>query len=292
MNDINKLQKIFDKKRLSEIATKRLSRDLEAMCKRFEKDEYEISGMTENLLDIPDTFKRLYSHIETYAKIGKTWSHILNKLPINKYDTVIDICPGYSPKVELALFYVKYKRKVIIVDKDTEAVNDLMKFMELFHPQFTIIPFIHDLFLPTKNQFPFVIGNHIIDDMLLYYFAKKYKSTTKELYAKEEKFISMWNKILEKEKDNQNEIVSKLTQILTRLVSPDGYLCLSQYKSYTEKMLDLDQAYLFSKKVFNEIVENLCRTDFVKINVGNKRSNKKDSYFKQKETAILKKKKL
>ena len=287
-NTMRNIDNIMSKKRMSKIAKKRLDRDLDAIYKRLNKNEYEISGITENVFDVADTTKRHYEQIKTYAEIGKTWSQILQHLNIHKYKEILDILPGHSPKIELALFYLNYKGTVIALNKNSDSLVQLTKFMELFKPRFAIASYTHDLFSPLTKQFPLVIGNHIIDDMICDYFAKKFNISSEKIYESELEFISIWNKILKSEKNNRNEIVQKIESVFINLISPNGYLCLAQYKSYIERMLDVDRAYSFSKKVFNEVVKNLCKNGFVEIDFSNYITSKKHSYFRQEDTAILK----
>ena len=290
MNDpLTELRLLLSKKMLSQDAKKRVRTDLSAIIQRLDKNEYETGGIVENIFDVPETFKRMYKHIDTYSKIAKTWSSILSNLPINKETNILDLCPGYAPKVELALFYLRYKGMVTILDEDSASVKQLVKFMELFNPQFKIKILKQDLFSPTKEKFPFVIGNHIIDDLILYYFAKKSNLNINKFYENEQEIVGFWKRIFIDKNENQREITQKISDTLCPIVAVGGYLCLSHYKSYMDVMLDLEKEYLFSKYVFNNVVNNLLNSGFVVIDFQMKKSPA--MYFNSDSVYILKKRK-
>jgi hypothetical protein len=266
MNDcLYHIQEILKTKKISDSANKRLFRDFETIYKRLEKDEYETSGIVENIFDIPDKTQQLYKLLETYTQIAKDWSLVLNKIPIYKYKEIVDICPGFAPKVEIGLCYLNYKGKVLLLDNNLKSTKRLIKFIELFNPQFEMSSYSQDIFSLHKEQFSFIIGNHIIDDLILSYFAQKSGTLLINLYEKERELITMWNKILENEEYNFEKITRKLSQIFLSLIRKNGYLCLSIYKSYVERMLDLEKSYKFTRKVFYKLIDILTSNGFTKI---------------------------
>ncbi len=288
MNDsLKELGLLLSKKTLSQEAKKRVRTDLNAINLRLVKNEYETSGIIENIFDVSETFKRMYKHIDTYSKIAKTWSSILSNLPINKETNILDLCPGYAPKIELALFYLGYKGTVTILDEDYASMKQLVKFMKLFNPQFKIKILKRDLFSPTKEKFPFVIGNHIIDDLILYYFARKANLNINKFYENEQEIVEFWKIILINKNENQKEITQKISEVFKTIIANGGYLCLSQYKSYMDKMLSLEKEYLFSKYVFKNTINNLLNSGFVVIDFELKASI--GAYFKSSSVYILKK---
>src|SRR3972149_3325364 len=213
MNDLlTELGQLINKKNLSRGAKKRLRVDLNAISLRLVKFEYETSGIVENTFDVPETFRRMYKHLDTYSKIAKTWSSIL---------------------------------------------------------------------------FNLAVGNHIIDDLILHYFAKKAGINTNEFYENEQALVDFWKRVLLNKNENQKEITQKISDIFKTIIANGGYLCLSQYKSYMDKMLDLEKEFLFSRAVFTKIIKNLMRSEFINLNVKNYEA--KNQYFSAHDVVILKK---
>ncbi len=286
---INKLRNAVVSKRLTLAAKKRLIRDLEAVLKRIGSGEYETSGIIENVFDVPEKTKQFYALLDSYSNIGRAWSSVLEHLSINSHDLVLDLCPGHAPKVELGLFYCNYKGDVVVLDKDREALAWLKKFVDLFNPSFNFISYRQDFFSLGLKKFPLVIGNHVIDDLILCYFAEKEGVSMREIYEKEGEFLKMWDKILVNRNINFREVVDAMARSFEGLVSDKGYLCLTQYKSYMEKSLNLNKPYLFAKAVFNELAKILRVRGFVKLNYINVKIRRDEKCFKPSELVILKK---
>lgn len=258
---LDKIKKHLDGN-ISQIELSHLNKDLEAVIDRLEKDEYKKSGFTGNKFNVPDRTREFYIYLQFYCEIGQNWAKILRTINVNKYKEVVDLCPGYTPKIELALFYSGFKGKVIAIDKDIDSPKRLVKFMELFNPPFKIIPTKLDLFDNFKSKHKLIIGNHVIDDLVVDLFCKKWGISQTEIYEKEGAIINLWNKILTDKNKNLSESLEKIANIFERITSKNSLILLSQYKSYMERLLNLDEAARFSRTLFNMIIKELCKKGF------------------------------
>lgn len=283
--EVKHLQNLLRRKKLSRQARERLDKDLNAIYLRLEKNEYETSSLSQNVFDVSTISEQFYKYMETHTKIAKIWEKILKQLPLNNLKEIVDLCPGSAPKIELALYYNGYKGNVILFEKDKEATSRLIKFMQLINHELKIIP-LNKNFFTYKGKFNFVIANHALDDLIISYFAKKFSTSPNEVYRNEESYKKFWDKIYSNK--NSMEIVNHLTPIFSNLVNKKGYLCLSQYKSFMEKMLNLDSSYKFSRKVLLSVSRNLLNLDFENININI--SNGTSNYFSLKDLVILRKK--
>jgi hypothetical protein len=288
MNKTSRLNKLISRKKLSGLADRRLARDLEAVCQRLEKNEYETSGIVKNVFDMAEQSRVLYAHLKTYARIGDAWSEIFKILPIKRFAEILDICPGFAPKIEIGLFYRGYKGRVVVLDKQKAAVTNLKKIMSLFRPDFEIVPYARNLFFPARKKFRMVAGNHVFDDLILEYFCEKNRIDSRNIYEKEGRFVKVWGMILRQNRDFEDELVDKFSGVFRSLTEKGGYLCLAQYKSYMEKMLSLDNSYSFTRKIFRKVITNLLRNGFLKLQIDEKIFKQKDKYFNQGDFAILK----
>jgi hypothetical protein len=286
-NPYPRLIKLISDKKLSLIAKRRLDRDIFAICERLAKDEYETSGIVENVFDIPDKANQFYKHLDTYFRIGSSWSQVLSNFPLNNYKKILDICPGYSPKVEIALLYANFQGEVFIMDKNREAINLLLDIMKIFRPKYRLTPMVQNLFT-TNNNYHFVLGNHIFDDLVLSYFCNKFNLKLDDLYAKEKILLSTWQEILNNKDDNINEICNELSTALKNIVAKDGYLCLSYYQSYIEIMLSMQKPYIFCRNCFLLTINKLLLTDFTQVKIPEFKGYNKKLYFGSKDVVILK----
>jgi hypothetical protein len=259
---LNKIQKHLNGN-ISQIELSHLNKDLETVLDRLEKDEYKKSGFNVNKFNVPDRTREFYIYLQFYCEIGQNWTPLLKAIDINKYKEVVDLCPGYTPKIELALFYSGYKGKVIAIDKDIDSPKRLVKFMELFNPPFKTIPEKIDLFDHFKSKYKVIIGNHIIDDLVVDLYCKKWGISKTEIYEKEGAITNLWAKILKDKDKNLAECLTKLVDIFERITAKNGIILMSQYKSYMEKLLNLDEAARFSRTLFKMIIKELCKIGFV-----------------------------
>lgn len=287
-NSIKAINQFVKNKKVSHIERKRLKRDLDVVYKRLQKRDYEKTFYSTNVFDVPDRAHAVFVDVEFYALIGKTWFYLLKELEVNKVKTIADIAPGYIPKVELGLFYSGYSGNVVIIDKDKQAISQLVKFIHLFNPQFKIIKKGLDLFTSFDEKFDFVVANHVIDDFVIAYFGNKYGVSSKQMYEKEGELVRIWKLILSKKTSSKKEIVPVILSIFSRIVQKNGILCIAHYKSYIEKMLDMKGASDFNSTVFEEVVSGLIHKGFRKdVHVVRKAFKNKKGHFGANDCAVL-----
>ncbi len=271
-------------KKLSRIEEEGILNDLELINERLRKKEYKKGFFSINKFDVPSRTRQIYNELEFYSLIGRSWAKIFEKLDIHKFKKIVDLCPGFIPKIELGLFYFKYKGKVIAIDKDIESLKRLEKFLAIFNPKFSLEKKAIDVFRNLEG-YEFVTGNHIIDDLILYYFSKKRNINLNELYAKEDRMRDFWGSIEQNREEYLKEIVSVLVDLFKRMIGINGYLCISHYKSYMEKLLDLENAADFAQAAWQKVVEKLCQNGFVE---DKKILENYRGYFRKNEIKVLK----
>ncbi|EKD93366.1 MAG: hypothetical protein ACD_28C00162G0004 [uncultured bacterium] len=262
-NYFTEIQQWVDRKKLTQLEQKRLTKDIEAVVSRMKKKEYQKGGFTTNVFDVPDRTREFYIYLEFYCHLGKTWASLLREIDMSHCKEVVDLCPGYAPKIELGLFYAGYTGKVILLDEDTHAMTELIKFLDLFKPEFQLQKKKINLFGRLRKSYPLVLGNHIIDDLVIYFFAQKFGLTLTELYEKEGTFSNLWQKILSQPKAHLDEIFPGVLNIFHTIVAERGWLILSHYKSYMERLLDLNAATQFNRRLFKKLIKALCQQGFI-----------------------------
>lgn len=257
MQILDSIKTFLQRKHLSSLELKRTREDLETVYARLRKREYKIGGYSTNRFDVPDKTLEIYVNIEYFGKIGKTWSRIFNRLQVSKYKNIADVCPGYTPKVELGLYYSGFSGTVDVIDADKKSLSQLVKFVSVFRPEYTLRVRCKNIFTPSNISYDVVTANHVLDDMILWYFAKKFGLTLDEIYASEEKYMHVWKRILSEKETYIREITPLLVNSFDSLVKKSGYFCLAHYSSYTDRMLDQRKAYYFTQTVFRRVTEEL-----------------------------------
>lgn len=262
---MNLISKLALYKTKNEFEKKGITRDLEIILQKLEKGEYKKGFVAQNKFDIVSRTEGLFRELEFLMQLGHDWEQVLKILHIKKDSEIVDLCPGYTPKIELGLYYLNFKGKISLLDKDLKSIKNLERFINLYNPKFTIVKEQKDLF-SHKSTYDFVLGNHIVDDLTVYYFCRKLKIPLTKFYADEQTAEKVWKKILENPEKNSAEISQKIAKALNVLTRKKGYLCLAQYKSYSEKLFGMKDSYEFNKKVFQKIQKELTGYGFTQDN--------------------------
>jgi hypothetical protein len=250
------------KNNLEILERRRLLDNLQTIYRRLIKRDFQKYGYSENRFDIPNRANEFFTELEFQALLGKTWECILKEININSYSHVVDLCPGYSPKIELGLFYLQYKGEVVAIDGDSHALSMLVRFMDLFNPQFKISKKIVNLFGRFKGNYDVVLANHIIDDLVLCYFSQKLRIKHRDIYSKEENVKIIWKHVLSDKKTNLDMMSTVISKMFNQLIEPKGIICITHYKSYFDKLLDADKAYKFNQELLKKIVAELKHNGF------------------------------
>lgn len=287
------IEKLLSNFNLSQIEKKRLNNDLKVIYDRIRKREYIMTDFSQdNRFNVPDRTKEFFNYLDSYCNTWKTLSKIFNKLNIKKYDNVVDLCSGWAPKVTLWFFYSDYSKNLILVDKDKKSVWKLVNFMKLFKPKFNFKKQSFDLFWDFDFKSSFIVWNHVIDDLIVSYYSKKFNYNISNLYISEKNLLKCWKNILDCWDIFKNDISNILFNIFDKLVLEDWVIILSQYQSMIEYLLDLDNVTTYNKEVLYNIKELFLKSwkyeDLSEISFKVLKS-KKDA-FKPSECIILKKK--
>lgn len=254
--------------RLSSQAKKRLERDVSHIVRRIDSGEYERSGWAaENQVDLPEKTRQFHAHFETYARIGELWEQLLKLIPVASFPTVLDICPGSAPKVELGLHYAGYTGHVVVLDSDEEELHEMMRLLRLVRPQFHVSSWVADFFTQPDKTFPAVFGNHIIDDLAFSLFGGKFGVSIEEIYGKEGVFEQFWGKLLTEKEKNVSELADAIAAQLPHYVDNKGFLVLFHYPSFMETMLGNFDATQFSFSVFAAVTDKLTASGFSRLPV-------------------------
>lgn len=238
-------------------------RDLDAIQQKIKKGEYSKGFIKANKFDIPTRTEGLFRELEFLLQLGHDWQKLLSVIPSGDLKDIVDLCPGYTPKIELGFFFLGFKGKISVLDIDKKSIKNLLRFMKLFSPKFKLNMIVKNLFGSHLPKYKIVLGNHIIDDLVVYYFCKKQKISLKRFYAEEKVAEEVWKKILSDRKHNVDEVSEKILEIINLVTRKSGYVLLTQYKSYSEKLFGVEGAYDFNKKVFTKIARRITSDNFI-----------------------------
>lgn len=284
---IVQLDDYLNKNKTSGIELKRLEEDLQLVFDRLDKDEYKKGGFSKNKFNIPDRTKEYYVYLEFYCYLAKTWAKVLKEIGIDKYKTVVDLCPGYTPKIELALFYLNYSGRVLVLDKEMDSMKELVKFMNLFNPKYSITSKKIDVF-KEKQKYEFIVANHIVDDLVIDHFCHKWSIKPGDVYEVEGMLKKIWEKILKDTDKNTSEILPKITNLFKNISKKGSTIVISQYQSYIERLLDINSVTKFNKNLLGKLIYELKKAGFLnERKLVKKALDKYKGHFKSNECFVL-----
>jgi len=202
--------------------------------------------------------KTIPIRLDYYQSATETWRKILGKLNFRKLKTVIDLCPGWSPKLELALLETDFSGILYAVDKSKDNLNILKSLIGPFPKKF-IVRYMHADILNLSKVFTnlsadLILANHIVDDMLLDNHLKGNRSNI-ELFENPVLLRKTWLEI-----SDFTGIKDGLKRILASKLNPGGYLLLAQYLGYQENLYKLWGAYKKCKGVVDSLKTDLLKT--------------------------------
>ncbi len=243
-----------------DVTVANLERDLSAVLRRLHAGEYARTDFVErNVFDVPRRTREFFSYMEGYLRLAGRWIEALDGFPISELDDVVDLCPGWAPKIELALLRTGFRGTVVVVDTDARALAALSSLIAGFAPPFTMAAECADFFAPPARRFRCAVANHVVDDLILSRFAPEPSSS---LYEDEGALVAAWLKIAERADEVVAGFPAELAEAFSRWVAPDGWLLLSHYDSFVDELLGSPVRALVDQ-VFRATVSALVERGFV-----------------------------
>lgn len=238
-----------------------IQRDLQLISSAINSGEYLSTEMlNRNRFDTQKRTYEFFTYIEGYYNQAKQWQTILQQIITENTQTVLDIGPGFSPKIELALQRLDFKGKVSVLDKSSAALSGLKKFLALMSIPFDLDVICEDLYAVQQRSFDLVAANHLFDDLLLDGFCSDHNRPIVDIYENEANLVSITNDII-CNFDFEN-LSQKLSQSFPRLVSEGGHLLFRHYQGITEMALNLESWFEFTTSFFEKVIHNLTRDEF------------------------------
>lgn len=287
--NLKQLSKTINNHKFTSLEKKRVQHDIKTIIERIQKDEYKKTGFSKNKFNVVDRNKELLIDLLFYKSLAKTWGKLLQTFPLSKKYTIVDLCPGSAPKIEMALYYLQFNGTITAFDISKGSLKDLHDFVSLFAPRYSFSTKKGDIFnINNVIKSQLIVANHILDDLTLYYFAQQQKISLNTLYESEESVKKMWNNILKNGIKNRNQMVTLFSDIFSCIISRDSYICLVQYPSYTEKILDMPRVSQFNTLLFKDVINKMLKNGFKNIPITVHFDS--GDHFKKEHCVILQKK--
>lgn len=207
--------------------------------------------------------KNIPIRIDYYQYCTETWEAIFKEIDFSHINSIIDLCLGWSPKLELALIKTGFEGSVIVVDKSEINLEYFNLLLEPFSKKFKVTPVCLDILNmrqldKKKLKGDLILANHIIDDLILNYFLKE-PDKEKDVFENMELMRQTWDKIL-----SQNglieEVYSKFKEVLLTITKKDSCVLIAQYPGYQENLYGLNKAYEVCFELLIKLKKDLIRS--------------------------------
>lgn len=190
--------------------------------------------------------------------LGQLISKIILDCKYNNANTILEIAPGFRYKTAYALKNINFNKKLIIVDSSKEVCDYVKEKYKEMLPDAQIIVFNENIEDAIKkiDNIDLLIGNHIIDDIIIYKFiTNNYVFDT----SIKEKLINCWELL---HKSNYELEVEKTFEIFKGVLQKTSHCIISQYKSNVFYK-DNNYEYEITKKCFDKIKKLVNEEGFV-----------------------------
>lgn len=291
---LNKIDSSLGENEYSDIFLARIECDLKKVDERLINREYERFNPSPNILNVKDRHHTFVTEIDFYGQLGKLWAALLKPFKLDATSTIIDLCPGAIPKIELGLARLGFCGSLDIIDKSQSAIADFQKFMGFINPPFSFSTSCTSIDeIPSEKKYSCILANHILDDILLDLASEKEALSIANVYADEYCFRQVWNKIMANDVWYTSRATELLLNVFSKISATGSIVVWAEYESYVNRALNLDDATLFTRKLFEKIQDKLSEKYFDKSGLAGATSRIElpdDSYFKRKNVAFMQRK--
>lgn len=248
----------------SPLALTRINQAIETLTEQILSGQFEIRSASSNICDIPERTRDFFTELNFYGNLGRKWEALFERISLPLTGHLLDLCPGFSGKIELGLHYYGFKGNVTAIDGLSESLQLLQEFTCFFLPDYTFRTLnqkIEEVTLKGDT----VCGNHILDDFLLQWYCNKQGLSLTDLYSSEDGFISAVTALSHLPSATTGQCLDILVDRLFSLCRPGGTIILTQYQSYFERSLQLEFLSSFMKQQLYQVGELLRKQGCQKI---------------------------
>lgn len=238
-----------------------VTRDLKLMLSFIDSGEYQSTELLHrNRFDTQKRTYEFFSYIKGYFQQATQWQAFLKHMPLESMSSILDIGPGFSPKVELALKLAGFKGHLMVLDKSESALIGLQDFLKMVDLPFELSVICDDLYAIKHLHFNLVTANHLFDDLLMDAYCTLKQLPLTYLYESETRVLEVTAEITQS--FDTTPLTHKLAFALGDLVCEHGFLLLRHYQGLTEKALAMNNWYAFVTLFFQKVLDELQCSGF------------------------------
>lgn len=244
-------------------------KDIETIKKKIKNGYYKSADFVpSNEFYHKSKTSELYTYFSGYYERSKRWLEIFHSLPKNSIKTVLDLCPGWSPKVEFALRDWGFSGKLYVLDSNQEALKDLKNFLDIIHVDYTVDMMCNSLLTCPQMRVDLLAANHVLDDMILESYCSQKGYNLDEIYESEKLFKTVTTDILSQNGKTFSAFIKTLARKIDSLMNQKGYVIFLHYPGKLEKGLGLYEWIQFIYHITVELQQQLINKGYASIQEG------------------------
>lgn len=242
------------------IIWERAQDDLDDIAERINTGEYLLRNFSKKRrFDVSGRMQEFYLYLESYTQVGKSWKSIFETIWLRDDQRVLNLCPGWSPKVELGLYYNGFSGSVDVCDIDKQSAGHIRNFMRIFDHHFHIYQKTKNVLTDSLWSYEVIVGNHIIDDLVVGDYVAQNRLSLEDFYKNEDGIKGYTQDMQAKEQwEIQKSLIQTLADQIDTHLTSGGYVVLNHYKSYVDDLLANDAWYRHIGKLMKLLKANLC----------------------------------
>jgi len=240
-----------------------LMNDLKHIHLRLKTNMYAESDYEKrDIFDVPRRTEEFLRYFSGYDEQGEFWASILKPLITTKTKTILDVCPGWAPKIELGLWKLRFKGTTHLVDYNPSSLSSIESYLKMIGSDLKLVNHNDNFFyLKSLPQMDLIVGNHIVDDLLLHEYCEKSQVMITSLYESENAMLKATEEILKLGMIDQKVFADSVSQVIISLMKQNSYIVLSQYKGLFERTHRLTEWSNFVGEIFRHIESNLLKAE-------------------------------
>ncbi|MBN9228586.1 MULTISPECIES: hypothetical protein [Legionella] len=199
--------------------------------------------------------------------ISHIWASLLSHCNLPLDGVFVEIAPGTSPKIALALKEINFNGEIYIIEPYEKALDLILSKYQEILPEVIVHPVNHllkDCFKHLPKSIDCIISHHPLDDMIMAMdgepeiFEKLFSWVSQDKLEIHQSFALHWQQILaqpEKVRTIENQIINQWFSLIKK-VNP-RWLMISQYPSLVLEAEYTKELNLCAQKLLLKIKSHL-----------------------------------
>lgn len=231
------IERSLKRRALTRIDRERVARDLDLITTRVRGREYRFSSFqSKQSLAIPERTEEFFNELSYFHSLGTIWLNIFQSCRAPRRATLLDVGCGYYPKVEMGLYYYGFKGTVELLDLDRRALSFSQRFLTFFDCAFQARSRHQNLWRMPAGSYQAVVGNHLLDDLILEVAADWIQTPLATLYSEETRYLKTWREV-EARFSELLGFAQRFAVKIRSLLAPGGLVLLLDYPSFSHRAL-------------------------------------------------------